>query len=112
VQAWTDYPLCKDATISGPVLDEPGKPAPIREVEVLGWDGNKYARVKFEQGTYTFKVGYLYTKSFRLTRDFDGDIPSVDTKSIPVIDVYAEDNEAHWDGERWVCNHCNEPIDW
>ena len=96
MRAWTDYPLCKDAMVSaGPELDEPDKPAPVREVEVLGWDNNKYARVSFGDGIYVFKVGYLYTKPFRLTccfegDVFEGDIPNIDTKQLPVIDVYAE----------------------
>ena len=35
MKAWTDYPF----TFIG---DIPQKKAPIREIEVLGYDGNKY----------------------------------------------------------------------
>ena len=107
MQAWTDYPLCKSDTVWGPVLDEPEQEAPVREVEVLGWDGNKYARVKFEKGIYSFKVGYLYTRPFRMTMDCDyKDIPTIDYHQLPEVDVYADDHDSvHWDGERWVCDY-------
>jgi hypothetical protein len=84
MKAWTDYPLTRDACILGPVLDEPYTEAPIREVEVLGWDGNKYARVRFEDGVYVFKAGYLYTEPFRLTMDADT-IPQINVSQLPVL---------------------------
>jgi len=81
LKVWTDYPL------EG--LDEPYSEAPIREVEVQGWDGNKYAKVKFNRHTYTFKVGYLYTRPFRLTFDAE-EIPNIDVRQLRVIDIYKE----------------------
>jgi len=54
VRAWTDYPIL-------PLGDESGKAAPIREVRVLGWDGNKYAAVEVEGLVVSLKRGYLYS---------------------------------------------------
>lgn len=40
ITCWTDYPFVE-------LGDAPGKPAPIRHVNVYSYDGNKYARVSF-----------------------------------------------------------------
>ena len=39
MKAWTDYPFEY-------LQDEAGKKAPVREVEVLSYDGDKYCRVR------------------------------------------------------------------
>jgi hypothetical protein len=62
MMAWTDYPIVA-------LGDEVGKEAPIREVTVLGWDGNKYAEVEVEGVRTSFKAGYLYTKPGRMTKN-------------------------------------------
>ena len=113
--AWTDYPLCNECRVWGPVLDSPHQQAPIREVEVLGWEprcGNKYARIRFEadtvKGVYCIKVGYLYQRPGRA-----GGVPMIDTSNLQEVDVYAVDHDSvHWDGEHWICDHCNQPVDW
>ena len=51
VMAFTDYPLYPE---------EYGKPAPIREVEFVSYDGNKYVKVKYQNQLFEFKAGYLY----------------------------------------------------
>lgn len=60
MKAWTDYPI--------PELgDEGNKVAPIREIEVLSYDRDKYCWVKVV-GTdvvTSFKCGYIYTKAGR-----------------------------------------------
>ncbi len=60
--AFTDYPL------DG--LDYPGMEAPIREVEPIDYDQDKYVGVLFNGKRYSFKAGYLYTKSGRF-----GEVP-------------------------------------
>ena len=58
---WTDYPMVA-------LGDEPLKPAPIRRVRVLGYDGNKYANIQV-LGTEVFdwiKCGYLYSQPGRM----------------------------------------------
>jgi hypothetical protein len=116
MKAWTDYPLCESALVLGTALDTPDEEAPIREVKVLGWDGNKYARVRFEGDIYVFKVGYLYTEPYRMTMDNqDSPVPNIDYKQLPIVDVYSTSKDAvHWDDEteRWVCDCCNQPVDW
>lgn len=59
VLAWTDYPFTE-------LGDEPGKEAPIREVEVLDYDGDKYCTVLTGGGLVAeVKAGYLYTERGR-----------------------------------------------
>lgn len=53
MKAWTDYPFVW-------LGDTSGEPAPIREVEVLTYDGNKYCRIRVADGEDEIKVGYLY----------------------------------------------------
>ena len=72
MKVWTDYPLCEEAVITGPALDKPDVEAPIREVELLGWDRNKYCLVALDGNLYSFKLGYTYTKPGRC-----GEVPSM-----------------------------------
>ena len=57
---WTDYPFVE-------LGDEPGKPAPIRHVNIIDYDGDKYATVSFERcGDFlSLKTGYLYSQPGR-----------------------------------------------
>lgn len=54
MRAWTDYPFFSE------------KPAPIREVHVLGWDRDKYCLIKVEDRMKLVKRAYLYTAPARL----------------------------------------------
>lgn len=54
VIACTDYPFVQ-------LGDIPGKPAPIRKVQVVGYDDDKYVRVRLIHAEETIKRGYLYT---------------------------------------------------
>lgn len=60
VTGWTDYPFVE-------LGDVPGQPAPIRHINVVSYDGNKYATVSFERcGDFLpVKVGYLYSQPGR-----------------------------------------------
>lgn len=60
ITCWTDYPFVE-------LGDEPGKPAPIRHVNIIDYDGNKYATVSFERcGDFlSLKIGYLYSQPGR-----------------------------------------------
>lgn len=66
MKCFTDYPLFES---------EYNKIAPIREVELIAYDGDKYVRVLFEGKTYSFKSGYLYSKPGRA-----GEAPCVGEK--------------------------------
>ena len=65
MQAWTDYPIIE-------LGDQPGKKAPVREVEVIEYDGDKYATVKVDGIITSLKLGYLYKGNGRY-----GDHPSL-----------------------------------
>ena len=86
MKAWTDYPLCEECLLHGEALDQPYTKAPIREVEVHGWDGNKYARVTYDGSTYIFKVGYLYVEPGRC-----GDVDTIDVSELPTLDDLYDD---------------------
>jgi hypothetical protein len=69
---YTDYPF----TVLG---DIPNKPAPVRKVKLLGFDGNKYCRCSFGKWVLEFKIGYLYNVPSRMT--INGMI------NVPVVEV-------------------------
>lgn len=59
---WTDYPFTE-------LGDVAYQPAPVRRVTVVGYDGDKYAKVKVVEGDKEIvtevKSGYLYTLPVR-----------------------------------------------
>jgi len=59
MKAYTDYPICE-------LGDAPGKVAPIRECEVVTYDGDKYCYVNIQGLSLSIKRGYLYTTPARL----------------------------------------------
>lgn len=69
-EAWTDYPIEE-------LGDESGKKAPIRKIEVLSYDMNKYCciRVKGTEVIEYIKRGYIYSKEGRC-----GSVPTVHNK--------------------------------
>ena len=73
MHAFTDYPLVE-------LGDEEGKIAPIRRVEPISYDGDKYVRVRFEGRVYSFKAGYLYAVPGR-----SGEVATFDPHLIPYI---------------------------
>lgn len=61
ITCWTDYPFVEMGDIAG-------EKAPIRHVNVLWFDGDKYATVSFEDCGWVLEVkaGYLYRHRGRL----------------------------------------------
>ena len=55
MKAWTDYPFTQ-------LQDEAGKNAPVREIEVLSYDGDKYCRVRVCGHEDEIKAGYIYQR--------------------------------------------------
>ena len=55
---WTDYPIEE-------LGDTPGMLAPIRQVTLLSYDGDKYVKVEVAGIKTEFKSGYLYTEAGR-----------------------------------------------
>lgn len=62
MRAWTDYPF----TVLG---DEPYKKAPIREIEVISYDGNKYCKI-IVSGVDEIKAGATFTPSLVAVEKF------------------------------------------
>lgn len=71
MKAYTDYPLIELGDVSGEL-------APVREVTILNYDGDKYATVEFDGKEYEFKSGYLYTAPGRF-----GEVSQVPTGQMP-----------------------------
>lgn len=59
MKAWTDYPFTALGDTSGQI-------APIREIEVLSYDRDKYCRVRVEGHEDEIKAGYIYQKPGRV----------------------------------------------
>ena len=53
--AYTDYPLLHLGDIAG-------KPAPVRKVKVVAYDGDKYAVCNLNNKSFSIKAGYLYNE--------------------------------------------------
>jgi len=69
--AWTDYPLKE-------LGDTPGQEAPVRQVEVLGYDGDKYLTVRVGENFVTeVKRFYVYAESGRF-----GTVPVFNVKQL------------------------------
>jgi len=58
MKAWTDYPITE-------LGDKEFKEAPIRECEILSYDGDKYCEVIVEGIKKSIKKGYLYREPGR-----------------------------------------------
>ena len=84
MRAFTDYPLVR-------LGDQPGKLAPIREVEVISCDGDKYCLVRVGGIETEIKSGYLYQTAGRC-----GDVPSVSLEELePCQDQILTWSELH-----------------
>ena len=55
MKAYTDYPFEE-------LGDKPGSPAPIREIEVLSYDGDKYCEIRVDGLKTSIKAGYIYSR--------------------------------------------------
>ena len=58
MKAWTDYPIVE-------LGDKPYVNAPIWEVEVLSYDGDKYCCVLVDGIEKSIKAGYIYREPGR-----------------------------------------------
>ena len=73
MKAWTDYPF----TWLG---DEPGKEAPVREIEVVSYDDDKYCRIKVCGGEDEIKSGYIYQREGRY-----GEVPPITRRQLAML---------------------------
>jgi len=71
LSGYTDYPFSAEEFGRG--TDTPRQQAPIRAIEVLTWDRNKYVDVRVAglEGTFNIKYGYCYREEGRC-----GDVPT------------------------------------
>lgn len=75
MKAFTDYPFEE-------LGDEPYVKAPVREVSVISFDGNKYCRILVDGFETEVKAGYLYTSYGRY-----GEVPIVKMESLPTVNA-------------------------
>jgi hypothetical protein len=68
--AWTDYPIIQLGDIAG-------EKAPIREVEVLYYDGDKRCRIRVDGIEEDVKTGYIYQNPGRY-----GEVPSLSEEQL------------------------------
>ena len=73
MKAWTDYPLA----VLG---DTEGQAAPVREIDVLSYDGNKYCRVKVCGIVADIKAGYIYQRAGRI-----GEVPAITREQLAML---------------------------
>ena len=70
MKAYTDYPIIE-------LGDAPGVEAPIREVEVVSFDRNKYCYIVVDGVETSVKLGYLYRKPGRC-----GEVRTIDVRRL------------------------------
>lgn len=71
---WTDYPFTQ-------LGDVAHTEAPIREVQALSYDGDKYVRIRLPDGsTDEIKSGYLYTAEGRI-----GTVPRISRQALQAL---------------------------
>ena len=77
MKAWTDYPFTQ-------LQDEAGKNAPVREIEVLSYDGDKYCRVHVCGHEDEIKAGYIYQREGRF-----GEVPQLTREQLAKLNHHA-----------------------
>ena len=70
MKAWTDYPFIS-------LGDTAGQEAPVREIEVLSYDGDKYCRIKIGDEEDEIKAAYIYQRAGRC-----GEVPKITSKQL------------------------------
>lgn len=73
MKAWTDYPIVE-------LGDIVGEPAPVRECNVLSWDGDKYCDVEVAGVRTQFKAGYIYQREGRY-----GEVPRISNRQLHLL---------------------------
>lgn len=74
MRAWTDYPIEE-------LGDEPGVKAPIRECDVLSYDGDKYCELAVGGVLTSVKRCYVYAQPGRC-----GQVRSLSTRALNELD--------------------------
>ncbi len=74
MKAFTDYPFEKLGDIAG-------KKAPVRECEVISYDGNKYCLIEVSGIKAIIKSGYIYSIHP------DEEIVTINLKKLPIKDL-------------------------
>lgn len=72
MKAWTDYPFTW--------LDTAGEKAPVREIEVLSYDDNKYCRIKVCDREDEIEAGYIYQREGRY-----GEVPPITRRQLAML---------------------------
>ena len=75
MKAYTDYPF----EFLG---DEPYKEAPVREIDVLSYDDNKYCRILVCGEEGEIKSGYIYQQAGRC-----GEVPRITQEQLDALVV-------------------------
>lgn len=91
MKAWTDYPF----TWLG---DTAWQKAPVREIEVLSYDDNKYCRIKVGGGEDEIKAGYIYQREGRF-----GEVPTITKAQLAELGTGPERNRMGYELERGIC---------
>ena len=73
MKAWTDYPFIE-------LGDAASKSAPVREIQVISYDGDKYCRVQVEGLEHEIKSGYVYTKA-----GVYGQVPKITRRQLAML---------------------------
>lgn len=73
MKAWTDYPFIF-------LGDTAGRKAPVREIDVLSYDGDKYCRIRVCGMTGEIKAGYIYQSKGRL-----GEVPALTQEQLETL---------------------------
>lgn len=73
IKAYTDYPIKR-------LGDIPHQPAPIRKIEVLSYDGDKYCKIRIDKICIEIKSGYIYMQPGRV-----GEVPSIDRAFLKLL---------------------------
>ncbi len=82
MRAWTDYPLIETGT------------APVREVEILAYDQNKYCYISvpsLDDRRFYVKQGYLYSRPYRTTGAKDPQRPDIPLHALYDLPLWIED---------------------
>lgn len=74
MKAWTDYPF----EFLG---DIPNQQAPVREIEVLSYDGDKYCRIRVEGREEEIKSGYIYQREGRIH-----EVPAITRRQLAMLE--------------------------
>ena len=65
MKAFTDYPITE-------LGDKPNEKAPIRQIEIVDYDQDKYCVVRVAGVVKSIKAGYLYSEQGRF-----GEVPNI-----------------------------------